>query len=78
MTVPDPSQIMRIASGYGVSKALLSAVGIGLYTRLADRPMTLGEIVAAFHLRERPAMDFLDLLVSVDLLVRDDDGPDAH
>lgn len=76
--VPDPSQIMKIASSYGVSKALLSAVGIGLYTRLADRPMTRGEIVAAFHLQERPAMDFLDLLVSVDMLARDGDGPDAH
>lgn len=78
MTVPDPSHIMRIASFYGVSKALLSAVGIGLYTRLADRPMTLGEIVAAFHLKERPAMDFLDLLVSADLLARNDDGADAQ
>ncbi len=74
---PDPASIMRVASGYGVSKALLSAVGIGLYTRLADRPMTLGETVAAFHLQERPAMDFLDLLVSVDLLARDDAGPHA-
>lgn len=76
--VPDPSRIMKVASGYGVSKALLSAVGIGLYTRLADRPMTIGEIVAAFHLQERPATDFLDLLVSVDLLARNGDGPDAH
>lgn len=36
MTEPDANYIMKIASGFGVSKALLSAVGLGLYTRLAD------------------------------------------
>ena len=77
MTEPDPSHIMRIASGFGVSKALLSAVGLGLYTRLAAGPMTLAEIVTEFNLERRPARDFLDLLVSVDLLDRRGDGPDA-
>lgn len=69
---------MRIASGYGVSKALLSAVGLGLYTRLADGPLTLDEIMSEFGLLRRPAMDFLDLLVSVDLLARDGDGAGAR
>ncbi|WP_421999826.1 methyltransferase [Reyranella sp.] len=78
MAAPDPSHIMRIASGYGVSKALLSAVGIGLFTRLADGPMTLDEVVAAFGLKPRPARDFLDLLVSTDLLDRDGDGLGAR
>lgn len=78
MATPDPSQIMRIASGYGISKALLSAVGMGLFTRLAAGPMTLSEIVAAFDLKTRPARDFLDLLVSADLLERHGDGPDAR
>lgn len=39
--------------------------------------MTLDEIMAEFGLLRRPAMDFLDLLVSVDLLARDGDGADA-
>ena len=69
---------MRFAIGYGVSKALLSAVGLGLYTRLADGPMTLDEIMSEFGLLRRPAMDFLDLLVSVDLLARDGDGAGAR
>ncbi|MEA5421752.1 methyltransferase [Synechococcus sp. CCY9202] len=77
MTEPDPSHIMRIASGFGASKALLSAVGLGLYTRLAAGSMTLAEIVTEFNLERRPASDFLDLLVSVDLLERRGDGPDA-
>jgi hypothetical protein len=78
MIAPDPSRIMRIASGYSVSKALLSAVGLGLYTRLAAGPMTLSEIIDAFGLKARPTRDFLDLLVSVDLLERDGDGADAR
>lgn len=78
MTAPDPSHIMRIASSYGVSKALLSAVGLGLYTRLAAGSMTHGEIIAEFGLASRPARDFLDLLVSADLMQRDGDGPDAR
>jgi len=77
MTAPDPNHIMQIASGYGVSKALLSAVSLGLYTRLADGPMTLDEIMAAYGFLRRPAMDFLDLLVSVDLLERKGDGEGA-
>ena len=34
--MPDPNYIMQVASGYGVSRVLLSAVGLGLYTRLAS------------------------------------------
>jgi len=78
MTPPDPSHIMRFASAYGVSKMFLSAVGLGLYTRLADGPMTLEEIMREFALLRRPAMDFLDLLVSVHLLARDGDGEGAR
>ena len=69
---------MQIASGYGVAKALLSAVGLGLHTRLAEGPMTLEEVCQTYGLVRRPAMDFLDLLVSVDLLARDGDGADAR
>ncbi len=77
MTAAGPDHIMRVAAGFGLSKALLSAVGLGLYTRLAQSPMTLDEIVSEYNLQQRPAMDFLDLLVSVDLLERDGDGPAA-
>lgn len=76
--MPSPDYIMQVANGYGVSKALLSAVGLGLYTRLADGPMTLAQIIDEFGLQTRPAMDFLDLLVSVDLLARDGDGEQAR
>ena len=78
MPEPSPTYIMQVASGYGVSKALLSAVGLGLYTRLAAGPMTLDQIMEEFGLLKRPAMDFLDLLVSVDLLNREGNGKEAR
>lgn len=78
LTAPNPNYIMQVACGYGISKALLSAVDLGLYTRLADGPLTLDEIMAEFGLQRRPAMDFLDLLVSVNLLEREGDGEAAH
>ncbi|MEM9472604.1 MAG: methyltransferase [Pseudomonadota bacterium] len=77
MTTASPDHIMRVAAGFGLSKALLSAVGLGLYTRLATSPMTLDDVVKEYNLERRPAMDFLDLLVSMDLLARDGDGAAA-
>ncbi|MEM8664991.1 MAG: methyltransferase [Pseudomonadota bacterium] len=78
MNEPDPTHIMNVASAYGVSKMLLTAVGLGLYTRLADGPMTHAEIVEHYGMKERPALDWLDLLVSVDLLAREGNGPTAR
>jgi len=78
MSSPIPGHIMQVASSYGVSRALLSAVGLGLYTRLAKRPMTLEEIMSEYGFLRRPAMDFLDLLVSVNLLGREGDGQGAR
>lgn len=77
MNKPTLDHIMTVASGYGVSRILLAATGAGLFGRLAQGGMTLSEIRAAYNLRERPAMDMLDLLVSVDLLNRTGDGPSA-
>lgn len=78
MTAVDPGYIMQVASGYGVSKVLISAVGLGLYTRLAAGSMTLDELAEEFGFRKRPAMDFLDLLVSVNLLHREGEGDEAR
>ncbi|MEM1369544.1 MAG: methyltransferase, partial [Cyanobacteria bacterium P01_H01_bin.15] len=69
---------MQVASNFGVSKALLAAVELGLYTILAKGPMTLEQISEKFDLQRRPAMDFLDLLVSVGLLDREGDGEAAY
>ncbi|WP_407666211.1 methyltransferase [Mycobacterium pinniadriaticum] len=69
---------MQIGSGYSAAKVLLSAVGLGLFTELARGPLTATAISERFGLVERPARDFLDALVSLELLDRDGDGPEAR
>ncbi|RDH78089.1 methyltransferase [Mycolicibacterium moriokaense] len=73
-----PDRIMAVGGGYLVSKVLLSAVGMGLFTELGADAMTADGIAGRLGLLARPARDFLDTLVSVDLLARDGDGPDAR
>ncbi|MEM8956905.1 MAG: methyltransferase [Pseudomonadota bacterium] len=73
-----PAHIMAAASGYGLSRALLSAVDLGLYSRLAQGPMTAGEICTEYGFLQRPGVDFLDLLVSGGLLARTGDGAAAR
>jgi hypothetical protein len=68
MTVPDPSHIMQVGMGFWGSKALLSAVELGLITELAKRPMSGAEIVAALGLAPRAVTDFPDALVALKLL----------
>ncbi len=71
-------RIMAIGAGYCASKVLLTAVGLGLYTELGDQAMTADAIAERFGLVRRPATDFLDALVSLDLLERDGDGAEAR
>lgn len=73
-----PDRIMAIGGGYTTAKVLLSAVGLRLFTVLGDQAMTVGEIAERLGLVLRPATDFLDTLVSVELLDRDGDGPAAR
>lgn len=73
-----PDRIMTIGSGYWASKVLLSAVGLGLYTEIGGESMTAQTIAERLGLVIRPATDFLDALVSLDLLARDGNGPEAR
>ena len=73
-----PDHIMAVGAGYANAKVLLSAVGLGLFTELGDTAMTAEQIAAGLGLVARPTVDFLDTLVSLDLLTRDGDGPQAR
>jgi precorrin-6B methylase 2 len=78
MSELDPSRIMQVGMGFFASKTLLSAVELELFTRLARRPMTGGEIAAALQLDSRAIPDFPDALVALRFLEREGDGPDAR
>ena len=69
-----PDHIMQIGMGFWASKALLSAVELGVFTYLADGPKTGHEIEPALGLHPRGTYDFLDALVALGLLARDGDG----
>ena len=73
----DPSHIMQVGMGFFASKTLLSAVELGLFTELAKRPMTGGEIAAALGLAPRAIPDFPDALVALRFLDRTGDGANA-
>jgi precorrin-6B methylase 2 len=78
MSGPEPSYIMQVGMGFFASKTLLSAVELELFTKLAEQPMTGGEIAAALQLSPRAVPDFPDALVALKFLHRDGDGPEAR
>lgn len=62
---------MEVGLGFWASKALLSAVELGLFTGLASRPADLEMLQARHHLHPRGARDFLDALVALGFLQRE-------
>src|ERR1700756_1978163 len=66
-----PDGIMQLGFGYWGSKTLLSAVELGLFTELAKGPLALDDIRTRLSLHERSTGDFLDALVSLGMLRRD-------
>ncbi len=63
---------MQLGFGYWGSRTLLSAVELGVFTELAKGPpMSLDEVRGRLRLHERSARDFLDALVALGMLRRD-------
>ncbi|MBZ4324369.1 acetylserotonin O-methyltransferase [Streptomyces huiliensis] len=62
--------ILRIAFGFQASKVLFTAVRFGVFTELAEAPLTADELRARLGLHPRAARDFLDALVALGLLDR--------
>ena len=69
---PTPEHILQIGLGFWPSKVLLSAVEMGLFTELAHRPEGLEAVTGRLGLHPRSARDFLDSLVALGLLDRND------
>ena len=67
---PSPAGILQMGFAFWGSKALLSAVEIGLFTELARGPGTLDQLKTRLNLHSRSARDFLDALVSLGFLLR--------
>jgi hypothetical protein len=72
MGQPDPDHILNLGLGFWASKALLSAVELGVFATLAAGPADLATLSSKLGLHERSARDFLDALVALKLLERED------
>src|SRR5260370_27325221 len=70
MNEPQPDQILQVGLGFWVSKTLLSAVEMGLFTELAKHPEDLESFFSSRRRHTRSARDFLDALVSLKFLER--------
>lgn len=70
----NPQGILELGLSFWASKAFLSSVELGVYTYLAEGTKTQAELSKEFGLHPRSAVDFLDVLVSLGLLDRDEKG----
>jgi hypothetical protein len=69
---PSPERTLQIGLGFWASKTLLSAVEIGVFDELAKRPLDLNSLEGRLGLHPRSARDFLDALVALGFLERQD------
>ena len=81
MSNPTPEKIMQTGLAFWASKTLLSAVEMDLFTELARHPGDLATLQGRLGLHPRSAGDFLDALVSIGFLSRENgiyrNAPDA-
>jgi SAM-dependent methyltransferase len=68
----SPDGILSLGLGFWGSKALLSAVELGVFTELSGGPLAGEELAARLDLHPRSWRDFLDALVALGMLERDD------
>lgn len=68
----NPDRILQTGLGFWASKTLLSAVEIGVFTELAGHPADLASLQTRLGLHPRGARDFLDALVALGFLHRED------
>src|SRR5262245_61016887 len=73
----SPERILQTGFGFRDSKALLSAIEIGLFTELGKGPRTVRQLCQSLGLSELAAPKLLDALVSLGFLERDGEGPRA-
>ena len=64
-------RIMETGLGFMASKVLLTAIEMGLFTELAKAPADLETLSTKFNLHKRSAADFLDALVTMKFLERE-------
>jgi hypothetical protein len=73
----SPDRIREIAAGFRASEVLFAALELGLFTELGKGPRSYEQLRRALRLNERSALEFLETLVTLDLLRREGAGDEA-
>lgn len=68
----SPKPILELGTAFFAARALQAAVELGLFAALRDEPATEPELRERLGLNERGARDFLDALVALGLLTREE------
>lgn len=68
----SPEKILQTGMAFWASKSLLSAIELGVFTELGDGPVAFDPLAARLGLHQRSARDFLDTLVALGFLQRQD------
>lgn len=74
MTTPNPGGLFNLALGFMASRTFLTAVEMGVFGALADGPKSIEALQGTLGLHPRGARDFLDGLVALKVLARDEAG----
>jgi hypothetical protein len=69
---PSPDHILQMGLSFWASKTLLSAVEMEVFTELAKHPEDLETLTGRMGLHPRSSRDFLDALVALGFLQRND------
>jgi len=67
-----PEHILQTGLAFWSSKTLLSAIELGVFTQLEEQPGSAGDLERRLGLHPRSSRDFLDALVALGFLERED------
>jgi hypothetical protein len=74
-TEPNPGRVIELGLGFWGSKALLTAVELGVFTELAQNgPLDADTLRERVGIHTRSARDFFDALVALGVLERGEEG----
>ena len=71
---PNPEAILQLGLGFWASKTLLSAIELGVFTELANGPLSGNALAGRLGLYSRGSRDFFDALVALGMLKRNGHG----
>ncbi|MFC3997673.1 methyltransferase [Nocardiopsis sediminis] len=72
ITTSEAGALVELGQGFWAAKTFLTAVELDLFTVLAEKPLTEPEVRERLGLHPRATRDFLDALVGLGVLLRED------